>query len=278
MRGGRATEIARRGKAACNMARDAGLATLRYYQSESLQVEFKSDRSPVTLADREAERLLRDAILAEFPHDAVLGEELGGIEGQNDFRWVLDPIDGTKSFVAGVPLYGTMVGLECEGQAVAGVLYFPALDEMAFGWEGTSAWMTRGDGLARPARVARKSRLEDCTLMLTDAKSFATRGAADAIRALELRTRFTRTWGDCYGYYLVATGRGDIMIDAVLNVWDAVAVQPIIEAAGGTFCDWTGQAKSDSGHALAANPELARDVLEYLSPTVAVGHCAKPSA
>ncbi len=258
------TEISQRMAAARMLARAAGNTTLQLFQTERLQVDFKHDCSPVTAADRHAEKFLREAILEQFPNDGVLGEELGEVTGGNDFRWVLDPIDGTKSFITGVPLYGTMVGLELAGEAIAGVIYFPALNEMIYGSRGEGCWTTRHEQPPRRAKVSNKTDLSECALMITDAKSFSARDAHAAYLALEQAALLTRTWGDCYGYYLVATGRADIMIDPALHLWDAVAAKPIIEEAGGLFYDWSGQAKTDAGDAVAANSVIMPQVLKIL--------------
>ena len=257
-------EISRRAVAAQSMARLAGQSTLSLFQTERLQVDFKRDRSPVTEADHKAEQILRDCILGPFPQDSILGEELGQVDGTSGFRWVLDPIDGTKSFIAGVPLYGTMVGLEHAGDPVAGVIYFPGLDEIVYAARGEGCWTCRANQIPRRTSVGTKSNLSECTFLVTDVKSFAKCGAMPAYLALDNAALLTRSWGDCYGYYLVATGRADLMIDPILNCWDAVAAMPIIEEAGGRFCDWHGERRTDSGNAVAANEHLMPQVLEIL--------------
>jgi histidinol phosphatase-like enzyme (inositol monophosphatase family) len=246
------------------IGRITGKGTLALFGSSALAVDFKSDQSPVTQADRRAEEQMRRAIERRFPEDGILGEEFGLIEGRSGFRWVLDPIDGTKSFVAGVPLYGTMVGLEYQGRAVAGVVYFPPLDQMVFASRGEGCWTVCGAGPPRRATVSRQTELASARLVLTDSRSFQNRVAANTLGDLQQVVHQVRTWGDCYGYYLVATGRAELMIDPKLQVWDAVPVQPIIEEAGGVFCDWQGRACTDSGDALAANRQLVDQVLPYL--------------
>jgi histidinol phosphatase-like enzyme (inositol monophosphatase family) len=259
-----ANEIAQRLSAAVAIARLAGDGTLELFQSQRLHVDFKRDRSPVTEADRNAESMLRDQILQHFPQDGVLGEEHGEVIGHNEYRWVLDPIDGTKSFICGVPLYGTMVGLEFAGEAVAGVIYFPALDEIIYASQGAGTWTSRHQHPVRRVRVAEKRDLSECAMMVTDGNAFAQRDAEAAFSRLQKATLMTRTWGDCYGYYLVATGRSDIMIDPRLSLWDAVAAKPIVEEAGGVFCDWEGRARTDSGDAVAANAWLMPQILKLL--------------
>jgi histidinol phosphatase-like enzyme (inositol monophosphatase family) len=238
----------------------AGQLTLNYFLQRDLRVERKSDASPVTIADRAAEQLLRERIAAAYPNDAVLGEEFGVAAGTSGFTWVLDPIDGTKSFISGVPLYGTMVGVEHEGRALAGLVYIPGLDEGIFASVGEGAWHWRGSAPPARARVSTR-RLAEGLFVTSEIKTFAARGARDAYSALEAAAWLTRTWGDCYGYLLVATGRAALMVDPILNVWDAAAVQPIVEEAGGTFTDWTGQPTIHAGEAVATNGVVLEDVL-----------------
>lgn len=246
-------------------ARAAGEVTLRHFQARA-RVELKADGSPVTIADREAERLLRDRIAAAFPEDGILGEELGERPGRSGRRWILDPIDGTVSFIHGVPLYGVMVALEAHGDPVVGVLHFPALDETVEAARGLGCrW--NGD----PARVSETARLQ-AALVLTSGDAGRERDAAIAARVagldrLRRRAGHGRTWGDCYGYALVATGRAEAMLDPVLHAWDAAAVRPVIEEAGGVFTDWTGQVDHLSGHAVATNAVLAGEVRRAIAAT-----------
>jgi histidinol-phosphatase len=260
-----AGEIAPRLALALAAGKEAGKLTLRYYQQDNFQVERKSDSSPVTIADRSAEQLLRSRIAAQFPRDGILGEEFGASEGAGDsasgFRWILDPIDGTKSFISGVPLYGTMVGVEHEGRALVGVVFMPGLDEGVYASAGQGTWKWRGDEPPLRAHVSKRTRLADGLFLTSEVDSFAQRGAAAAYDALQRAAYLTRTWGDCYGYLLVATGRAELMADPIMNVWDAAAVQPIIEEAGGVFSDWQGTPTIHSGEAIATNRLVHDEVL-----------------
>jgi histidinol-phosphatase len=256
-----ASEVSRRLALAITAGKEAGRLTLQYFQQEGLLVERKSDASPVTIADRSAEQLLRDRIAAQFPRDGILGEEFGAQLGSSDFTWILDPIDGTKSFISGVPLYGTLIGVEHGGRALAGLIYMPALDEGVYAAAGEGAWYFRGSAAARRCQVSHKLRLADGLFVTSQVDSFAKRGAAAAFDAIQQAASITRTWGDCYGYLLVASGRAEVMIDPILNVWDAAAVQPIIEAAGGTFTDWQGQSTIHAGEAIATNGCVLDEVL-----------------
>lgn len=253
-------DIADRWKIAVEVARAAGRHTLQYFQ-RGVDVERKSDRSPVTIADREAEELARGRIREAFPHDAILGEELGELPGISGYRWIIDPIDGTKSFISGVPLYSTLLGLEFGGHSIAGVIYIPGLDEGVYAARGGGAWHFVGENRPTPAQVSRRVRLEDGIFVTSQVDSFAKRGASDTFHRLEQSAYVTRTWGDGYGYLLVATGRADVMVDPMMFVWDAAALRPVLEEAGGTFTDWRGEANVFSGEGVATNGLMLEEVL-----------------
>ncbi|MBW3597122.1 MAG: histidinol-phosphatase [Planctomycetes bacterium] len=259
----RDSELAAKLDFAVAAAREAGWLTLSYFQREDLQVDRKEDASPVTAADHAAEQLLRERIGERFPQDGIVGEEFGESAGESGQRWILDPIDGTKSFICGVPLYGTLVGLEREGRGVIGVIYVPALDECVYAARGLGAWYTKGEASPRPAKVSQRSLFEG-TFLTSQVDSFEERGAGEAFRRLQSQASITRTWGDCYGYLLVATGRAEAMVDPVMNLWDAAALQPILEEAGGAYTDWQGEPTIHNDEGLGAGPRAQREVLEVL--------------
>jgi histidinol-phosphatase len=246
---------------ALEAAREAGRLTLDYFRQDSLQVERKADDSPVTVADRRAEELLRARIADAFPEDGILGEELPERPGTSGFRWILDPIDGTKSFIHGVPLYGTLVALEHEGRSILGVIVIPALDECIYAAQGQGAWYVRGDDPPKQAKVSDCPRLAEGLFLTSEVVSFDQIGRRDVYDRLQAAARLTRTWGDCYGYLLVATGRAEVMVDPILNLWDAAALLPVVEEAGGTFTDWQGRPTTYSGQAIATNARLLDEVL-----------------
>ncbi len=263
-----AAEISARLALARQIAEEAGHTTRAFFRTNDLQVERKADQSPVTAADRQAEQLLRDRIAAQFPQDGVVGEEFGETAGTSPFRWILDPIDGTKSFIHGVPLYTTLVGIETDGRGVAGVLYAPATDELLFASRGQGAWYRDGQQELRQVHVSGTKRLAESLFVTTSVKSFATDRETDALdRWLELQqaARLTRTWGDAYGYLLVATGQAEVMVDPALSIWDAAAIQPILEEAGGTFTDWQGRATIHHGEGVGTNGHVLDEVLEILA-------------
>jgi histidinol phosphatase-like enzyme (inositol monophosphatase family) len=259
------TETHSRLNLAVQVARAAGQETLRWFRQAMLAVERKGDGSPVTAADRAAESLMREEIAAAFPDDAILGEEFGDKPGTTQYRWVLDPIDGTKSFITGVPLYATLVAVMEGNRPLIGVVYAPATAELLYGVAGQTAWYAQADGKPIPARVSDTERLSDATFLTTEAASFQKAGrksgGGQVYDQLQEACRLTRTWGDAYGYMLVATGRADVMVDPIVNLWDAAALQPVIEGAGGHFSDWQGRPTVHTGNTVATNARLAGLVL-----------------
>ncbi len=254
-------DFERRLTLARTVASEAGQLILSYYQSANLAVDRKRDSSPVTAADREAEQLIRARIARDFPADGVLGEEFGETPGTSGFRWILDPVDGTKSFIHGVPLFGTLIGLEFEQKCVVGVCHIPALGETAWGGKGLGAWWQPAGGEVRPARVSQVGELKESLFCFTTVQGFSRIGRQDAFDSLVDGTALSRGWGDCYGHILVATGRAEIMVDPLMNIWDAAALIPIIEEAGGHFMDWNGAATASSGNGISVNAALREKVL-----------------
>jgi len=244
---------------AVSLARDAGEITLKYFQ-RSPKTETKVDGSFVTVADREAEAYLRRTISDRFPHDGILGEEAGEHQGSSGRRWIVDPIDGTFSFVHGVPLYGVLIALEIDGEPVVGVINIPALGEMLYAARGFGCF-SNGDRV----RVSSTATLAEALLLATDFGVCEQFGFGAAAEALQGRVKARRTWGDCYGHVLVATGRADIMLDPVMNTWDCAALAPIIEEAGGTFTDWRGNRTINGGHAISTNGALFEEVIKTIS-------------
>jgi len=249
----------------------AGAETLRWFGSRALAVEQKADRSPVTQADRAAEEILRRELLAAFPEDAFLGEESGAVAGSSGYEWVVDPIDGTKSFIRGVPLFATLVGCRRQGRGVLGVIAIPALDEWAYAADGGGAWHARGGRPAVAAAVSTRGTLAESLVSSSDFVDFGRwQGGGAAGRAardrLDAAAGLVRTWGDGYGYLLVATGRAEVMIDPRLNPWDAAAVEVVVTEAGGRFSDWHGRPRIESGDGLATNGLVHDEVLAVLRP------------
>lgn len=235
---------------AVEISRGAGAITLQYFRKQP-ETSRKSDGSYVTIADREAEQYLRRQILERFPDDGILGEEEGESQGKSGRRWILDPIDGTFAFVHGVPFYGVLIALEIEGELSVGVVNMPALGEIVSAAKGLGCFFND-----EPARVSTTAELKDALLLST---SFG-----PATEPLRARAKTSRTWGDCYGYVLVATGRADVMLDPVMNLWDCAPLLPIMEEAGGTFTDWRGVPTASGGNSIATNGVLFDEVMKIV--------------
>jgi histidinol-phosphatase len=233
-----------------------GRRTLAYFNA-GVAVETKADQTPVTCADRESEQVIRERISRSFPDHAILGEEGGIQEGNPDYRWIIDPIDGTKTFVCGVPLYGVLIGVEVRGSPSVGVVYLPALDEMVSAADGLGCHWN-----GRPARVSEVSSLEGAVVIVTSVRSAIER--SDAYERLVQVTKLQRTWGDCYGYVLVATGRAEVMLDPEIKPWDCAPLLPILREAGGYFTTWAGEATTWGKDAVATNAALHAPVLQIL--------------
>ncbi len=245
-------------------ARRAGRLTLDYFRRDDLAVEHKADDSPVTIADRLAEQSLRKQIGQQFPHDAILGEEFDDKPGSTGFRWILDPIDGTKSFVHGVPLYSTLVALEHGGESILGVICLPALDQCVYAADGLGAWQVTGEAAPTPASVSRRSSLGEGLFVTSEVDGFGEIGRHDVYLRLQSAARVSRTWGDGYGYFMVATGRAELMVDPIMAVWDAGPLLPIMQEAGGTFTDWKGRPTIHSGQGIATNGLIHDEVLSII--------------
>jgi histidinol-phosphatase len=237
------------------LARGAGDITLKYFRHQP-ETSTKSDGSYVTIADREAEAYLRRQIAERFPDDGVLGEEEGEREGRSGRRWIVDPIDGTFAFVHGVPFYGVLIALEIDGEPSVGVVNIPALNEVVAAAKGCGCFFN-----GEPARVSTKASLAEALLLATDFRGCARHGFGRAAESLQARAKTSRTWGDCYGYVLVATGRAEIMLDPVMNLWDCAPLLPIMEEAGGTFTDWRGERTVNGGNSIATNGLLFEEVM-----------------
>jgi histidinol-phosphatase len=241
--------------------RIAGAVALRHFRTE-LDVKSKADGSPVTIADRDAESAVRHWIGRRFPEDGIEGEELGVVRPDATRRWVIDPIDGTKTFIRGVPLWGTLIAVVERSEVLAGAAFFPAIDEMVAAAPGEGAWWN-----SVRCAVSRVDRLERATVLTTDERLREDELKGAGWHRLSGRAEVSRTWGDCYGYLLVATGRAEVMVDAVMASWDAAALLPIVEEAGGVFTDWSGARTAFGGSAIATNAALAIETRALLRPS-----------
>ncbi|MBN1317410.1 MAG: histidinol-phosphatase [Anaerolineales bacterium] len=243
---------------ALDAAWQAGRITLGYFQRE-VAIEHKSDATPVTIADRQAEEEIRKMIEKYWPDHAIIGEEYGAQGEQEGLTWIIDPIDGTKSFVCGVPLYGTLLALVDGKTPLLGIAHFPAL--------GETVYASRGEGCywnGRPARVSRVDEMKRAVLLCSNLNLYEQFNKDGAWNRLRSATYIQRTWGDAYGYALVATGRAEIMLDPVMSLWDCGPLQIILEEAGGTFTDWQGNPTIFGGESIATNGLLFEDVMRLV--------------
>jgi len=243
---------------AVEAARQAGRLAMRYFDTD-LTVEWKQDSSPVTVADREAEALLRRQLLGAFPNDGFLGEESGDTPGVSGFRWIIDPIDGTRSFVRGIPIWATLVGLEYEGDQIAGIAHVPAL--------GQTYRALRGDGAYRDERriqVSTISSFAHAQLFYSSLSWFIKAGCREPFLDLVGRTHRQRGFGDFYGFVLVAQGSGEIMVEHGVHAWDVAALKVIIEEAGGRFSNWDGGTSIHRPDVVVSNGKLHDETLRIL--------------
>ena len=242
----------------------AGRLTLGYFQT-GVRPDFKADDTPVTVADRLAEEYIRRQSETRYPAHAIVGEEYGASAGgasaalEAVCRWYIDPIDGTKSFVRGVPLYAVLLGLEVEGVAQVGAAYFPALDELVAAATGLGCWWN-----GRRARVSEVDNLSRATLTFTDPANFAKHGKEAAWQRLQAATYYRAGWTDAYGYLLTATGRAELTLDAVMEDWDCGPFPPILSEAGGYFGDWQGHSTIHGHEGLATTQKLLPEVLRLI--------------
>lgn len=232
---------------------------LSFYENPDLLVETKSDLSPVTFADKETEREIREAIQVSYPEHGIKGEEYEDLNPNAAFTWFIDPIDGTKTFTAGCPLYGTMIALLLAGEPIFGCINFPALGKRISS-DGHSTFV---NGNLVKAKTAKP--LDEALLLTTDYFEVAKCQNGRAFERLVSKTKMTRTWGDCYGYYLLATGNADIMIDPIANPWDVMALIPIIRGSGATITDWFGNNPAQGNSIVAANTDLHSEVVAILN-------------
>lgn len=250
-------------EAAQELAKRTASVANRFFRRASLSVETKRDGSPVTEADRAAEQAARDWIMSRFPEDGIMGEELEVLRPEAPRRWIIDPIDGTKTFVRGVPLWGTLIAI-CEGENVlAGAACFPAVDETIAAAPSLGCWWN-----GTRAKVSQVGDLSQATVLTTDERFRDHATFGDGWRRLSERALIARSWGDCYGYLLVATGRAEVMTDPVMSPWDAAALMPAITEAGGVFTDWKGRPSAFGGNVVATNAALARSARDLLGVPV----------
>lgn len=239
-------------------ARESGKIIKDYFRTQ-ITIDTKQDDSPVTIADKKAEELIRSLIMKEYPDHGIIGEEFGEHNPGAEYTWVLDPIDGTKSFICGAVSFGTLIGLIHNNVATIGMFHQPVLNELLIG-DNASAHLND-----LPVRVRDCSRLQDSVLLVTDHLNIEKYQDAAHFDKLIHSVKMYRNWGDCYGYYLLATGYADIMIDAIVNLWDICAIIPIIHGAGGVITDYHGGDPLNGSGAIATVPGIHAEVIKTLN-------------
>ncbi len=247
------------------LAYRAGRITLSYY-NKGIQHDLKSDQSPVTAADKATEEFIRGEIEKAYPTHAIVGEEFGesksdirlsGSKSAETFRWIVDPIDGTKSFIKGVPFYSVLIGLEIEGVSRVGAVCFPALDEVLYAADGLGAWSN-----GKRVHVSKVSKLKEAVFCYTSWSGFRTKERLDVFENLHKECFFGRGWSDAYGYAMVATGRAEVYLDPEIQIWDVAPFPPIFREAGGFFGSWEGEEGHTHREGLAVNAALKSKVLK----------------
>jgi len=239
-------------------AQIAGQVALGYFDA-GVDVETKPDSSPVTVADRSAEQALRQHLLQHFPDDGFLGEEFGEKPGTTGYRWIIDPIDGTRSFVRNIPVWATLVGLEQRGEMIAGICYVPT-------WKQTFRAL-RGEGTFRDERRVRVSDVADLDKALVSYSSFGffkAAGRHDTFMSLLSKTERSRGYADFYGFILVAQGSVDLMVEHGVHIWDVAGLKVLVEEAGGRFTDWEGGSSIERPDVIASNGQLHDAALRVL--------------
>ncbi|MEI7694137.1 MAG: histidinol-phosphatase [Chlorobium sp.] len=253
---------------ALEMAEAAGRLTLTYFSSKSLQVFTKRDATPVTEADCKAEELIRSAIKLRFPKDGVLGEEFEESPSSNCRRWIIDPIDGTKAFIHGVPLYGVMIALEVEGSQQLGVVCFPALGELYHAERGCGAFVN-----GSVITVSSVANIPDATVLFTEKEYLLDTPSSHPVDRLRHEAGLVRGWGDSYGHTLVASGRAEVSVDKIMSPWDCAAIIPIVTEAGGCCFDYHGETTISGEGLVSANKNIGQTLLANISTLKAIANC-----
>jgi histidinol-phosphatase len=244
---------------ALQLAEKAGQNTLRYF-GQKMSIEQKADDSPVTIADRTTEELIRREIENHFPNDGILGEEFGEKNGTSGIRWILDPIDGTKTFIRGIPMYGTLIAVEKDGKSEIGVIHYPPLNLLLSARNGHGCFCNNDR-----CQISSTPSLSESTAMITDFSDILEHHGEKVLINILRKTNMQRTWADCYGYYLLATGKVDIMMDATVKIWDIAPLIPIIQEAGGTITNIHNETHIHIKNAVGTNGLLHKEFLQILA-------------
>ena len=241
-----------------HLADISGSIISSYFRTH-VSVDSKSDSSPVTVADKKAEEIMREEIISEFPNHGVVGEEFGEYNSTAEYKWILDPIDGTKSFISGTVTFGTLIALVKNEEPILGVINQPVLGEFLIG-DNNSCEL---NGVKTAVRNLEN--LSEATLLTTDHLNIKKYQDIKKFENLLEKVKLYRNWGDCYGYYLLATGYADIMIDPIMNIWDLMALIPVLRGAGGIITDYHGDNPLKGDSIIASSPALHKQVIDILN-------------
>lgn len=232
---------------------------IKTYFRKQISIETKSDDSPVTIADKKAEEIMREAIMNEFPEHGIVGEEFGSYQESASYKWILDPIDGTKSFICGSVIFGTMIALLKDDNPILGVINQPILNEFLTG----NNFFANLNG--KEVTMRECNNFSDAVLLTSDHLNIEKFRNIKKFDNLIRKVKIYRAWGDCYGYYLLATGFADIMIDPIMSIWDMAALIPIIKGAGGIITDYYGNEPLTGNSIIAAHPNIHTDLIKILN-------------
>ena len=243
----------------CNLLADVSGKIIKQYFRSEFSIETKMDESPVTIADKKAEEAMRELIMKEFPHHGILGEEFGKHNTDAEYQWILDPIDGTKSFICGTVTFGTLIALKKNGEPILGVINQPILQEYLIGDNQTAELNERA------VKVRECNNIKEAVLLTTDHLNIEKYQDLKKFEKLMREVKLYRQWGDCYGYYLLATGFADIMMDPIMSPWDTMALIPIIKGAGGVITDYHGNDPVKGSSVIATTKGINEAVLKILN-------------
>jgi len=250
------SQLSPRAGTALHIIREAGDIAKFWYEKSNYRIDSKTDGSPVTEADQQVERYISDALLGHFPDDGILGEECGESAGSSGSRWIIDPIDGTRSFIHSVPLYANLIALEEAGEIVFGAINLPSAGVLVYAERGAGCWRN-----GKPARVSERARLDGAHVMATWLEDWR----PETIRGLNSHGVILRTWGDAFGYAMVASGHADAVVDYTAQTYDLAPMPVIIEEAGGTFTTLQGRRDIKGGSGVASNGLLHDSVLKLVN-------------
>jgi len=240
------------------LADESGKVIRKYFRT-NITIDSKQDDSPVTIADKSAEEIMRNMIMKEYPEHGILGEEFGKHNEDAEYQWILDPIDGTKSFICGAQSFGTLIALKKNSEPILGVINQPVLREFLIG--DNSCALLNGNRV----QVRKCNNIESAVLLSTDHYAFGKYQDMEKYEAFCKKVKLYRNWGDCYGYYLFTTGFADIMTDAIMSIWDTMALIPIIKGAGGVITDYQGNDPAKGNSIIAASPGIHKQVINLLN-------------